>query len=181
MAKTTCSVVENGMQCPRIASGLGMCNKHYLRFKRLGSTERPPKGEDVYFGTEQKTCRTCGEAKPRTQFGLNRASGDGLLTHCKPCVTAKHYRVKYDLTMDEFIAVLDLQGGGCGLCSGPPGRKGWCVDHDHVSGVARAVVCERCNLLLAMAEDSIDRLHAALAYLQDPPMNRLRKQQKETT
>lgn len=37
----------------------------------------------------QKQCKTCGETKPLYHFHKNSASKDGLLIHCKECMTLK--------------------------------------------------------------------------------------------
>lgn len=37
-----------------------------------------------------KTCATCGQAKPTTEFHKNKYAGDGLRSACKPCVLASN-------------------------------------------------------------------------------------------
>ena len=40
------------------------------------------------------------------------------------------------------------------------------VDHDHLTGKLRDLLCHHCNLLLGNAQDSVERLRLAIAYLQ---------------
>lgn len=40
------------------------------------------------------------------------------------------------------------------------------VDHDHKTGDVRALLCSRCNSLLGYADDSIELLKRAIAYLE---------------
>lgn len=69
--------------------------------------------------------------------------------------------------------MIEAQGGTCAMrgCNGEPKH----VDHDHACCPAkskgcgkcvRGVLCFKCNVLLGMAQDEIDRLQAAIEYLQ---------------
>lgn len=37
-----------------------------------------------------KQCSFCGGVKPKTEFGRNRQTLDGLNYYCKPCAALKH-------------------------------------------------------------------------------------------
>lgn len=39
------------------------------------------------------------------------------------------------------------------------------VDHDHVTGTIRGLLCSKCNTLLGMAKDNIAILENAIKYL----------------
>lgn len=41
-----------------------------------------------------------------------------------------------------------------------------CLDHDHRNGAPRGLLCQRCNTALGLLDDAIDRLKAAIAYLE---------------
>lgn len=58
------------------------------------------------------------------------------------------------------------QGGACKLCFGPntAGRK-LAVDHDHVTGKVRSLLCTRCNILVGYVENTPELLERAVAYL----------------
>jgi hypothetical protein len=93
--------------------------------------------------------------------------------HCSACLLAARHRMRriaYGITPEEFAAMFRAQGGRCKLCraSDPKSKKGWVVDHCHKTKAVRGVLCQRCNLLLGYAEDSIRRLREAIRYLNSP-------------
>lgn len=45
-----------------------------------------------------------------------------------------------------------IAGGVCQSC-GTPLVRGWCFDHDHVTGRGRGVLCRRCNCAAGYMED----------------------------
>lgn len=80
-------------------------------------------------------------------------------------------RVKYGLTPEDFEAMLKNQRGKCAIpeCGAetPGGRsKRWHVDHDHVTGVVRGLLCNSCNVGLGFFDDRPELLRAAAAYLE---------------
>lgn len=75
-------------------------------------------------------------------------------------------RRKFGITPEDAAALLEKQGGVCGICGGPPvGRSRYHVDHDHKSGAIRGLLCGKCNTGLGQFNDSPELLHRAAAYL----------------
>lgn len=56
----------------------------------------------------------------------------------------------YGIGVREFELVLQRQENRCGLCERK--MRSLCIDHDHVSGKVRGLLCNRCNLLLGQIE-----------------------------
>lgn len=52
---------------------------------------------------------------------------------------------KYNLTIDEFDNMLDMQQNVCAICLGEFGKKGPCIDHNHETGKVRGILCVFCN------------------------------------
>jgi hypothetical protein len=74
----------------------------------------------------------------------------------------------YGISVDEFGALLEAQGGLCAVCKAdvPGGKGNWHVDHDHTSGAVRGLLCHHCNLMLGNAGDDPVRLREAADYLE---------------
>jgi len=82
----------------------------------------------------------------------------------------RHHR----MTLDDYEAVLDEQGGGCAICGSKPGEVGTggatkgtlAVDHCHETDTFRGLLCTNCNLGLGSFKDNLVLLANAIAYLQ---------------
>jgi hypothetical protein len=74
---------------------------------------------------------------------------------------------KYGLTKEMFETMLVRQNNCCVICkkSEPGGRGMWHVDHSHLTGKIRGLLCAKCNQGLGYFNDSKALLDAASAYL----------------
>lgn len=98
-----------------------------------------------------------------------RASEKGIESYnnyAKP--TARKYSLlrNYGVTIEMYEAMMHAQGGVCLICGGvnKNGRR-LSVDHDHVTGAVRGLLCSACNFLIGHAKESIDVLNKAIGYL----------------
>jgi hypothetical protein len=67
-----------------------------------------------------------------------------------------------------YDKMFEVQGGVCAICRKPPhkGRgKRLHVDHDHISGKVRGLLCSTCNSGLGHFEESQELLRTAITYL----------------
>jgi hypothetical protein len=84
-------------------------------------------------------------------------------------MTRRRHRLRciYGMSLEEYDAMLDRQGGVCAICKKKPDAgKALFVDHCHVTGMVRGLLCGKCNSVLAFGNDDPDILRAAIAYLQ---------------
>ena len=77
-----------------------------------------------------------------------------------------HLKRKYGMTLEEYDAMLEGQGGGCFICGRPPREDtSLHVDHDHSTGKVRGILCFCCNNALADFREEPVLLRKAAAYL----------------
>ena len=76
---------------------------------------------------------------------------------------------KYGLGFEQYEAMLVEQCASCKICGTHTSEtsRGLVIDHCHVTGKVRGLLCNACNAGLGMFRDSEDSLMAAAAYLRD--------------
>lgn len=73
-------------------------------------------------------------------------------------------RQRYGITVEDYDRMLEEQGGHCALCPAVPGVRRLHVDHDHVTGRVRGLLCLPCNGAVHYLERE-GWLDAALAHI----------------
>lgn len=148
---------------------------------------------------DTKTCKDCGKTKPATEFspGGKRADGTRYLhIYCKPCFSERsmqyrdknpdtilnaHLKRNFGITLDEFNAIAEEQGGVCAICGEPPRivmgvrsrrqgravRPRLVVDHCHETGRVRGLLCTPCNRAIGYLRDNPDYARFAAEYLEE--------------
>jgi hypothetical protein len=165
-ARGTCSVEGCGQ--PHQARGL--CYSHWksqsLKQRRADAKER-----------EQRACGFCGKPVPM----MKRYRGP--VSYCSRTCKEKawiasgggaaasrkwYFKERYSLTPEQ---VEEMAANGCSIC----GTTDWNgrharphVDHDHVTGKVRGILCNECNIGLGKFKDDPALLRAAIRYLEPP-------------
>ena len=142
---------------------------------------------------EFRSCIECRTWKPRADFSV-RGVWDGVVRYhhrCDTCQTARvaagtagsdpmvirvrrqHLGVKYGITLEEYDALFEAQGGVCAVCRRPEtaiGNGGMpmrlAVDHDHVTGRVRGLLCQACNRAAGLFREDIAVMERAIEYLE---------------
>lgn len=78
-----------------------------------------------------------------------------------------HLKKTYGITMDDYDAILEEQGGVCAICCGGTSKRHFAVDHNHKNGRIRGLLCARCNSGLAKFMDKETNVRRALVYMID--------------
>jgi len=70
---------------------------------------------------------------------------------------------RYGLSLADYRALQARQGNACAICRKV--TRALCIDHCHVTGRVRGLLCRSCNSALGFYADDPRLLCAALAYL----------------
>jgi hypothetical protein len=74
---------------------------------------------------------------------------------------------KYNISIEEYDIMYAKQNGVCYICNKEHLRRPLNVDHCHVTGKIRKLLCDKCNMTLGLINDSIELLDKFKQYLKD--------------
>jgi superfamily II DNA helicase RecQ len=129
---------------------------------------RKGKALKYFYADKQKSCGKrprcieCEKEKTKTPEYKKRRS------HPKyDAIRRKHKLKTYGLTVEQYKEMFDKQLGKCAICRVHQIElpKELSVDHSHVTGKVRGLLCSNCNFGLGYFKDSIERLQEAVTYL----------------
>lgn len=134
------------------------------------------KSEAEFYVRQPTRCKTCCREVARLDRIANRDRRDETNRLWKLNNPEKFEALKkrqslrrYGLTIEAHTAMLQLQFYRCASCGDkfePEDKmKCACVDHDHVTGENRELLCNRCNLIAGHCLDDTTRLEKMIAYL----------------
>jgi len=82
---------------------------------------------------------------------------------------ADHLKRAYGITEAEYLDLYDAQGGRCAICG--THRESYVrnlhLDHSHLTGSARGLLCAPCNQVLGWGKDDPSLFLKAAEYLQN--------------
>lgn len=162
---------------PQKAYVCGSCGSTFSRTDRGGSARL---ADRVHLCDQceavRKWCPRCDRVLDLEEFSLTTGKRSGRAAHCKDCHRAKYRQAnklervvkKYGMTIQDWKALYEAQGGNCAICSGPLSEspRGPQVDHCHDTDSVRGILCTPCNITLGQMKDDPVRLRAAADYLE---------------
>jgi hypothetical protein len=127
-----------------------------------------------------KTCGGCGKTKPLSEF--YRRGESGRQARCAECQVAKskawkeanpdrtrdQYKNKnlmklYGISLAEYNEMFEDQKGRCAICE--EHYPVLCVDHCHVTGRVRKLLCSCCNASLGQLRENERIVENLLNYI----------------
>lgn len=138
----------------------------YTNTSKMVKTASPDKYPQGYF--KDKACRWCG-----TVFAPISPSHLLCSEECKDKASSEAYlKRNYKILRSDYLRLFEAQGGVCKIC-GSEGFKlnhhsriNLVVDHDHVSGKVRGLLCHNCNRALGLFQENLENLKSAITYLE---------------
>jgi len=133
-----------------------------------------------------KICTLCGRDKPLGEYSKRKNSEPWLKSACKEChrTRAKAYwkrnplpkevqrernlKKSFGIGIAQYNELLSAQGGLCAICGSDTcvtGRN-LAVDHNHVTGKIRGLLCHPCNTAIGLLRDDKETLLKAIMYLE---------------
>lgn len=137
----------------------------------------------------EKLCQTCHETKPLTEF--HKSGGGRFSSQCKGCKSqywkdrrrdnplwaklrdAEGNANRTGVSLAERKRMYEEQGGRCAICEHPglmfgqgTKRETLPLDHDHLTGEIRGLLCIKCNRGLGLFNDDPELLREAASYLE---------------
>lgn len=74
-------------------------------------------------------------------------------------------RRRYGLALDEYDSMLIAQDGLCAICRSRQDSQRLAVDHDHLTGVVRGLLCITCNIAVGVVREDPTIAMNLVAYL----------------
>jgi hypothetical protein len=111
-------------------------------------------GAEVTTRTGKPVCPNCRKDQRGTEQLRARENRRTLALH--------------GLAQEEWDRLIALQGNRCAVCktTQPGGHtERWHIDHDHVTGQVRGLLCHRCNLGIGLLRDDPQIIMAAAQYV----------------
>ncbi len=74
---------------------------------------------------------------------------------------------RYGLTEESYEQLLKEQNYYCAICPKQKSttRNNLHIDHDHVTGRVRGLLCSKCNTAIGLLDESLERMNKAVSYL----------------
>lgn len=75
--------------------------------------------------------------------------------------------LEHGITLEQYQVMYDKQNGCCAICNVHQDKlkQAMCVDHNHITGKIRGLLCGKCNRGIGYLNDSINTLEQAINYL----------------
>jgi hypothetical protein len=148
--------------CGKLHHARGMCIFHYKK----EWSEKKGHGYQARVSKEWRE-KNLEHARKRARESIRARRAAGLVDPVAARASKKKSLLKcaYGMTVEQFDALLLSQQGRCAICSEVP-ESSLHVDHCHVTGKIRGLLCTQCNVGIGMMKESPLRLRSAIRYLE---------------
>ncbi|QBP33246.1 endonuclease VII [Gordonia phage BrutonGaster] len=134
------------------------CSAKFSRTSRSQSLQLCQDCDGVYA-----RCIRCGEFKSTDLFNAHKSRRNGIDNKCRECDADRKLRERYGISLAEYKDLLDEQDGKCAICHTVAKLH---VDHCHVTGKKRGLLCSQCNTAIGLLKEDLNLLSRAAEYLE---------------
>lgn len=114
---------------------------------------------------DEKYCSVCDQFKPLSKFPKRKNYIEYCCKSCKSKASKSRYS-NHNLTKEEFDIMINNQNNRCSICNIEfKSNRTTYIDHDHITGKIRELLCPKCNGILGKSNDNILILENAIKYL----------------
>jgi hypothetical protein len=142
---------------------------------------------------ETKICSKCKIEKPISEFTGDSEGRFGKKSSCRKCRNIlqnnwygknrkkliperRNYNLKkkYGIDLKFYNYLFKQQQSKCAICGtdNPGWREMFSVDHNHLTGEIRGLLCNNCNAGLGYFQENIIFLQSAINYIKPKKENR---------
>lgn len=142
-------------------------NEYFVKLR----AKRKELGLCLSCGKHPAPCDSC-RTRNREYMRKKRA-GIPIEEKKRLWLSKRHYYLirKFGISEKQYEQMLEDQKHCCAICgskeSGDKRSSRLSVDHCHLTGKIRGLLCSSCNKALGLMKDSINSLTMAIAYLQN--------------
>ena len=121
----------------------------------------------------QTYCKKCHNEMQRVRYAkdpmakVKRQIRAGRRKEKDPLVQKRaELKRLYGITIEQYVEIFSKQNGVCAICLEEcKTRKSLSVDHNHLTGKIRGLLCNRCNRAIGMFNDDTAILERAKKYI----------------
>lgn len=122
----------------------------------------------------EKKCNHCKKSKPYGEYHKHPNGIGGVRGTCKDCILnhkgrdGKQLKKRYGITLEQYELLFAKQNQCCAICKKHQSEfdTSLAVDHCHLTGKVRGLLCYNCNMGLGRFKDNINYLKEAILYLE---------------
>jgi hypothetical protein len=142
-------------------------------------------GDNV--GSRRSThCKDCGENLNINPVYSTNKNNTWRLTRCRKCnnvyqreiqaanpsaTRSMQLKYNYGISVEDYNKLLEFQDGVCAVCK-QSSDKNFHVDHNHVTGEVRGLLCQACNKAIGFLKEDPNIFLSAYEYMERTTWNK---------
>jgi len=134
----------------QVKKGVGLYCSQVCASREQNARERDQASGKYSTDKSETPCIFCKEniSKPQSRY-------------CKSCYNIKYRAKKFNITIQGYYSMLKEQHDKCGICGIETCTTGknFAIDHDHVTGAVRGLLCLACNTHVGWYERNQNAMH----------------------